>query len=220
MNFVNIFPFCVEGVFFLVSVTGNSLVLFVMLRNSKFRKTPSKIYLISISLIDLITAIFAIPFSMSWVRWFNVEIVFIIYVFTFVIKMLSQYFEDNFELCILLTSGNAMLCITQLNLLITLSFDRYLAVCKPIKYFKQKNLGYQKFIVLACVFLGVAFGLPIKLGFNNAVPKTCYAIDILRHEYMLSCCIFSIVSFMVIMTHYILIYKSLSNQVSRNILDV
>lgn len=126
-----------------------------------------------------------------------------------------KYFEgNNMNLCIWLTSGNAILCITQMNLLITLSSDRYLAVCKPIQYFKQKNLGYQKFLVLACVLLGVTFGLPIILGFNNTSTNSCYAIDILKHEYMLICCIWSIASFIVIMTQYILIYKSLSKQVS------
>lgn len=128
--------------------------------------------------------------------------------------MFSRFLDSHFTLCTFMIEINGTMCMIQINLLVALSADRYLAVCKPIKYFNQRSSGNQKFIVLTCVILAVLNQLPITLGWNSGVHGTCYIIDILAFDYMLMCGMWTTVAFVVIMIHYVLIYKSLSERVS------
>lgn len=107
-----------------------------------------------------------------------------------------------------------MLCGIQMNLLVALSADRYYAVCKPLEYFKQKSSGCQNIIALVSIVIGIAVGIPMMLGANNEASQTCFVVDILSFHYLVLGCIWTIVTSVVIIIFYGLIYKFISDYVS------
>lgn len=57
----------VEVILFIMSVVGNMLVLIVMIREKGLREAPANYYIIAISVADLVTGAFAIPFFLNGV---------------------------------------------------------------------------------------------------------------------------------------------------------
>lgn len=59
--------FIIEFVIFIVSVAGNSMVLFVMLKGSYLKEKTCNIYLISITVVDLLSSFCSMPSMMVFV---------------------------------------------------------------------------------------------------------------------------------------------------------
>lgn len=182
----------IEIVLFVVSVFGNLLVLIVMLGNKQHRNASKNCYVIAIAFIDLASAVFAIPFSLYW--------------------LLSSDLDNNFDLCIWMTSANIVLCLILINLLVSLSADRYWAVCHPLFYYQYKNSAYRRWVILMCVALGFTGSLP--LVWNNKDSNSCYVIDVLSYGFLFLCCFWTLASSAIIISFYALIYKSIADHVS------
>lgn len=180
-----------EFALFLVSVFGNLLVLIVMLGEKQQRTASKNCYVIAIAFIDFLSAVFAIPFNLYW--------------------LLSSELDNSFDLCIWMTSANIVLCLILINLLVSLSADRYWAVCHPMFYFQYKNSAYRRWVILMCVALGSIGAVP--LVWNNKSSNTCYVIDVLSFGFLFLCCFWTLTSSAIIITFYGLIYKSLANHV-------
>lgn len=181
-----------EFALFLISVVGNFLVLFVMLREKRHRNASKNCYVIAIAFIDFVSALFAIPFNLFW--------------------LLSTELDNNFDLCIWMTSVNIVLCLILINLLVSLSADRYWAVCHPMFYFQYKNSAYRRWVILMCMVLGSIGFVP--LVWNNSESDSCYVIDVLSFGFLFLCCFWTLTSSIIIIAFYGLIYRSIVNHVS------
>ncbi|XP_037357693.1 olfactory receptor 4K2-like [Talpa occidentalis] len=110
---LQIFFFVVFSIFYLITMLGNSLILLTVLSTSHLH-SPMYFLLSNLSLIDMCLSSFATP------------------------KMILDFFVQrktiSFEGCISQIFFLHLFTGTEIVLLISMSFDRYIAICKPLHY--------------------------------------------------------------------------------------
>ncbi|XP_006165079.1 olfactory receptor 4K2-like [Tupaia chinensis] len=110
---LQIFFFVVFSIFYLLTMLGNSLILLTVISTSHLH-SPMYFLLSNLSLIDMCLSSFATP------------------------KMIMDFFAQrktiSFEGCISQIFFLHLFTGTEIVLLISMSFDRYIAICKPLHY--------------------------------------------------------------------------------------
>lgn len=110
---LQIFFFVTFSIFYLVTMLGNCLILFTVFSTSQLH-SPMFFLLSNLSLIDICLSSFATP------------------------KMIMDFFAHHkaisFEGCISQIFLLHLFTGTEIVLLISMSFDRYVAICKPLYY--------------------------------------------------------------------------------------
>ncbi|XP_076787227.1 olfactory receptor 4K2-like [Arvicanthis niloticus] len=110
---LQIFFFVAFSIFYLMTMLGNCLILFTVLSTSHLH-SPMFFLLSNLSLIDICLSSFATP------------------------KMIMDFFAHHktisFEGCISQIFLLHLFTGTEIVLLISMSFDRYIAICKPLHY--------------------------------------------------------------------------------------
>ncbi|XP_021038152.1 olfactory receptor 4K2-like [Mus caroli] len=110
---LQIFFFVAFSIFYLMTMLGNCLILFTVLSTSHLH-SPMFFLLSNLSLIDICLSSFATP------------------------KMIMDFFAHHktisFEGCISQIFLLHLFTGTEIVLLISMSFDRYIAICKPLYY--------------------------------------------------------------------------------------
>ncbi|XP_003513605.1 olfactory receptor 4K2-like [Cricetulus griseus] len=110
---LQIFFFVTFSIFYLMTMLGNCLILFTVLSTSHLH-APMFFLLSNLSLIDMCLSSFATP------------------------KMIMDFFAHHktisFEGCISQIFLLHLFTGTEIVLLISMSFDRYIAICKPLYY--------------------------------------------------------------------------------------
>ncbi|XP_062947731.1 olfactory receptor 4K2-like [Cynocephalus volans] len=108
-----IFFFVVFSIFYLMTMLGNCLIFLTILSTSHLH-SPMYFLLSNLSLIDMCLSSFATP------------------------KMITDFFAQrktiSFEGCISQIFFLHLFTGTEIVLLISMSFDRYIAICKPLHY--------------------------------------------------------------------------------------
>ncbi|KAL4231560.1 hypothetical protein ACF0H5_009141 [Mactra antiquata] len=130
------------GVFTVVGVVGNIIVLLVFALGRAYRNNNFRVFVISLAIIDLLTSAFLIPAE--------------------IIKHRNFFSFGNIAMCKIKCLFNVWAaCAAALSLLI-ISIDRYRKVCQPLR----KQIGPQLAMRL-CVFL--SFFVSIILSVPGAV---------------------------------------------------
>ncbi|XP_004694623.1 PREDICTED: olfactory receptor 4K2-like [Condylura cristata] len=110
---LQIFFFVIFSIFYLITMLGNCLILLTVLSTSHLH-SPMYFLLSNLSLIDMCLSSFATP------------------------KMIMDFFVQrktiSFEGCISQIFFLHLFTGTEIVLLISMSFDRYIAICKPLHY--------------------------------------------------------------------------------------
>ncbi|XP_053451502.1 olfactory receptor 4K2-like [Nycticebus coucang] len=110
---LQLFFFVVFSIFYLITMLGNCLILLTV-RSSSHLHSPMYFLLSNLSLIDMCLCSFATP------------------------KMIMDFFAQSktisFEGCISQIFFLHLFTGTEIVLLISMSFDRYIAICKPLYY--------------------------------------------------------------------------------------
>lgn len=178
-----------EIIIVVISLFGNSIVIYVMSREKKLRK-KSSFYIVSLAVADLLTCVFTIV--MTVMRSF---------------KFLDHEYEFPVKLCYVLNSLLLMLTTVSIFQLVFVAADRYWAVCLPISY-HRRTPRFAKFIICLCWLIGLTFGLVPWLD-NWAVENCLLHVISLKLHVVLGSCLTVLIIIM-----YSLIYRAFSRQVS------
>lgn len=96
--------------------------------------------------------------------------------------------------------------LMSLNLQVALSADRYWAVCHPLSYHKNKELGHKKWIIIVCVIAAIIGGNALGYAwFSDTIQVALflYICLVLTSSFAVAICIINV-----------LIDRSIRDQVS------
>uniref|UniRef100_A0A8W4FBS1 Olfactory receptor n=1 Tax=Sus scrofa TaxID=9823 RepID=A0A8W4FBS1_PIG len=110
---LQIFFFVMFSLFYLMSMLGNCLILLTVLFSPHLH-SPMYFLLSNLSLIDMCLSSFATP--------------------KMIVDIFAQHKTISFEGCISQIFFLHLFTGTEIVLLISMSFDRYIAICKPLHY--------------------------------------------------------------------------------------
>lgn len=177
----------------LISLFGNSVVIYVMSREKRLRK-KSSLYIISIAVADLLTCVIHIPLIVNRKE---------------VLQDLDSgknNTESSAITCIWILSIAYFMTMTSVFQLFFVSLDRYWAICRP-NFYLTRTVRFTKYVILSCWITGLVLGLiPLtwfKPGANCRQHKNIY-ITVASQ---------SVACFIAIVVFYSLIYKALKRQV-------
>lgn len=133
---------CMLTIFSIVGTTGNAFVLYVF--SKKKDKTTSTVFILALALIDFVTCLFLIPF-------------------TIVVEFLYKKI-DNDALCKIyqfFVTSNVPLSAF---IMTAIAFDRYLCICRP--WVKFLDIRFAKKIIIALLVISLVFGLITSLAYG------------------------------------------------------
>ncbi|KAM5234929.1 olfactory receptor 4K2-like [Ctenodactylus gundi] len=110
---VQMFFFSVFSLFYVVTVVGNSLIVLTVIADAHLH-SPMYFLLTNLSIIDMSLASFATP--------------------KMIIDYLTGHNTISFDGCITQIFFLHLFTGTEIILLMAMSFDRYVAICKPLRY--------------------------------------------------------------------------------------
>lgn len=178
-----------ESTAVVISVFGNSIVIFVMSEERKLRK-KSTIYNISIAVADLLSSIFIIVLTI--IRSFS---------------LWGASLKLQPGTCLWMTSVLYVLRTVSILQLVFVSIDRYCAVCHAISYHKS-NDKYTKSAVALCWIAGTLLGIiALIVSPRNNNKCSLHKVFSYLHSSIGFC------SVVVITVMYSLIYKAFHKQV-------
>ena len=137
----------------LVILVGNSLVIIAVITTRKLR-TNTNTYIVSLACSDILLGIFVIPFSAS-------------------LEVLT-FWPFGEIWCSMWLAIDVLLCTASILNLCAISFDRYIAVTKPIQYAGTMSRRRSKVLVAIVWLLSFVICIPPLLGWND---KTSYSTD-------------------------------------------
>ncbi|XP_069059491.1 olfactory receptor 51G2-like [Pleurodeles waltl] len=151
---------------YLVSIMGNGLILIIMQTNSQLRE-PMHLLLSMLAATDLCLALSTLPTVLG--------------VFCF------DYGRIHFNACLIQLFFIHTLCVMESSILLAMAFDRYVAICNPLRY-TSILLPLISKIGLVSVIRGVLIVLPAtcllkRLSYcdNTALSHAfCYHPDVIK----------------------------------------
>lgn len=194
--------FVVFSVFYLMTTLGNCLILLTVLSTSHLH-SPMYFLLSNLSLIDMCLSSFATP------------------------KMIMDFFAQrktiSFEGCISQIFFLHLFTGTEIVLLISMSFDRYIAICKPLHYSTIMSRRVCVELVLVSWTVGflhtmsqLAFTLYLPFCGPNVVDSffcdlplviqlACIDIYVLGIFMISTSGVIALISFLLLLTSYIIV---------------
>lgn len=130
-----------------LAVSGNLLVVFVILRTKELRRKESNWFVVNLALADLFVAFTVIPTTLD--------------------TIINGEFRLGLAFKEFIGFANFLFCICSIMNLQLLSFDRWFAIAKPFKYVALVN---QRKAISACVLVWVYAmfcALPPKFGVSS-----------------------------------------------------
>ncbi|XP_074835827.1 olfactory receptor 51G2-like [Carettochelys insculpta] len=144
-----------------LSILGNSIILHVIRKDTSLHK-PMYVFLSMLAITDIGLSIATMPTILG-------------------IYMLN-YREISFNACFAQLFFIHFLQCTESSLLLLMAFDRYIAICDPLRYASILTLPRVTKMGLLCVLRGLAMILPLPLLLKRY--QYC-RIGILSHSYCL-----------------------------------
>ncbi|XP_036602276.1 olfactory receptor 51F1-like [Trichosurus vulpecula] len=159
-------PFCC---LYAIALSGNSMILFVIITKQSLHE-PMYYFLFMLSAIDMCLALSTLPTTLG-VFWFNAQ-------------------EITLDSCISQLFFIHFLTIMESSVLLAMSFDRYIAICDPLRYVTiltpTRIIQFGLMMVLrgALVMTPVILLLKHLLFCNNNIlsHSYCYHPDVIKHS--------------------------------------
>ncbi|XP_064609483.1 cholecystokinin receptor type A-like [Liolophura sinensis] len=133
---------------FLLSLVGNTLVIVTLIQNKRMR-TVTNVFLINLSVSDLLLALFCMPFTL--------------------IPPLMKNFIFGEAICVLIRYLQAVSVGVSCFTLVAISLERYFAICQPLKSRSWQTLSHSYKTIAICWVLSISFMIPIAM-YNKLVP--------------------------------------------------
>ncbi|KAM9170910.1 olfactory receptor 51G2-like [Pangshura tecta] len=151
-------PFCLM---YLISIVGNSVILFIIKTDPRLHE-PMYIFLSMLAVTDLGLSISTIPTILS-IYLFNTR-------------------EINLDACLAQLFFVHFLQCTESSVLLLMAFDRFIAICDPLRYASVLTLPRIANMGFVCVLRGVAVVVPLPF----LLKRFQYCRDnVLSHSYCL-----------------------------------
>ncbi|XP_004781807.1 olfactory receptor 4K2-like [Mustela nigripes] len=202
------FFFVIFSVFYLITMLGNSLILLTVLSTPHLH-SPMYFLLSNLSFIDMCLSSFATP------------------------KMIMDFFAErktiSFEGCISQIFFLHLFTGTEIVLLISMSFDRYIAICKPLHYSTIMSQKVCAGLVVTSWTVGflhtmsqLAFTLYLPFCGPNVVDSffcdlplviqlACIDIYVLGIFMISTSGVIALVSFLLLLTSYIIVLVTIKD---------
>ncbi|XP_064609634.1 cholecystokinin receptor type A-like [Liolophura sinensis] len=129
-------------IIFLLAVVGNSLVIVALVQNKRMR-TVTNVFLLNLSVSDLLLAVFCMPFTL--------------------IPVLLKNFIFGATMCVLIRYLQGVSVAVSCFTLVALSLERYYAICQPLTSRSWQTLSHSYKAIGVCWGLGIAIMSPIAL---------------------------------------------------------
>ncbi|CAM2095732.1 unnamed protein product [Caretta caretta] len=151
-------PFCLM---YLISIVGNSVILFIIKTNPSLHE-PMYIFLSMLAITDLGLSLATIP-TILGTFLFNVR-------------------EISLDACFAQLFFIHSLQCTESSVLLLMAFDRFIAICNPLRYASILTLPRISKMGLVCVLRGVAIIFPLPILLKRF--QYCHS-NVLSHSYCL-----------------------------------
>ncbi|ELW71800.1 olfactory receptor 51E1 [Tupaia chinensis] len=152
------FPLCS---LYLIAVLGNLTIIYVV-RTEHSLHEPMYVFLCMLSGIDILISTSSMPKMMA-IFWFNSTTI-------------------QFDACLLQMFAIHFFSVMESTVLLAMAFDRYVAICHPLRHATVLTLPRVAKIGMATVVRGAAFMAPLPI-FIKRLPF-CHS-NILSHSYCL-----------------------------------
>ncbi|GAB1604250.1 cholecystokinin receptor type A-like [Argonauta hians] len=123
-----------------LAVTGNGLVIVTLVQNKKMR-TVTNVFLLNLSVSDLLLAIFCMPFTL--------------------IPALLKNFIFGETLCVSIRYLQGVSVSVSCFTLVAISLERYFAICKPLHSRSWQTLSHAYMTITVCWVLAGVVTIPI-----------------------------------------------------------
>lgn len=195
MNILYTINLSIFWILTVISVIGNVLVLVVMIKEPKLRLKSGNHYIIPLAVADLLATIMG-PITLNQ--------------------------DVDFATCIGVLTVTMIVLAVSNNLLVSLSWDRYFAICRPNFYKIFLTSGIQKCLVPSCLIIGVGVGMYPALILNDSTyDHWCYLLDMFSKTYILHVGVsYMFASSLMIIVLYSLIFRQLAALVSLIFIDI
>ncbi|OWF54496.1 cholecystokinin receptor type A-like [Mizuhopecten yessoensis] len=128
---------------FLLSLTGNVLVIITLAQNRRMR-TVTNVFLLNLSISDLLLAVFCMPF-------------------TLVPQLMRQFIFGEF-VCVAIRYFQGVSVGVSCFTLVTISSERYFAICQPLRSRRWQTVSHSYKIIVAIWIGALTIMIPIALG--------------------------------------------------------
>ncbi|KAM4015406.1 olfactory receptor 6N1-like [Anomaloglossus baeobatrachus] len=133
---------------YLFIVFGNGLILFLVLTESSLR-SPMYFFIGALSCIEITHTAVTIPIILS--------------------DLLAEEKRISFTGCLLQAYFLHVMGVAECSMLTFMAFDRYLAICKPLRYFTIMTTGLFKRLIFLCI-LGALHGPVLEIIVISHLP--------------------------------------------------
>lgn len=195
VDFLFVLWLWLEVLAFLLSFFGNALIIFVMVRSKKLITKP-RYYIISITISDFMLGLLSITFAV--IRG---------------IKYQNHNFLVSEKCCQFLATSMLVVISSLISQLVTVSIDRYWAICHPVSYRNRRD-NCTKVGIVICWLVGICFGiLPLIFLPEKNPCQFCSISGTVEVSYFQTLAFVIVVAAFALVLLYYCIHKGLKDRV-------
>ncbi|KAL4230565.1 hypothetical protein ACF0H5_010944 [Mactra antiquata] len=127
---------------FLLAVLGNALVIITLIQNKRMR-TVTNVFLLNLSISDLLLAVFCMPFT--------------------IIPMMLKNFIFGAHMCVIIRYLQAVSVSVSCFTLVAISLERYFAICRPLQSREWQTLSHSYKTIAVCWIAAFVASIPIAI---------------------------------------------------------